>query len=491
MNQKGQSRRDFIKLSATGLAAISIVPSKVVSGLGHQVPSDKLNIAAIGAGGIGYKNLINMSTDNIVAIADVDWNYGEKSFRRWPEAKKYEDYRIMIEKEQSIDAVIIAIPDHSHALAAMTALQNQKHLYIQTPVAYSIYELQRITELSRVYNVNTQVGNQGASSDGTRIITENICAGAIGEVTKVDVYAPKPDWIYNIDQQAVSTRLPRELNWDLFVGPSKQLEYNSNYTPYLWRNFWQFSNGTIATLGAHFLEPVFRALKLDYPRNVSASSNNLNLKTISQTNKITFHFDERDNLPKVAMPKLKLNWYDGGLLPDISNSISNFQFLDSKEGGIIFYGTEGVLVANKYGENPRIIKNNEMHNAKSLFQMHRIEKPLLGGHEQDFIRACKESPENRLDTSANLYSQNALNETLLLGSLAIKLQSLNKTLEWDHDQQIFSNIGITDEIVIENNEGVYFDKGIAKTRKKIDRYNAKQFVDQAIRPIYRTGFKQI
>lgn len=491
MDHKSQSRRDFLKLSATGLAAVTILPSKVVSGLGHQVPSDKLNIAAIGAGGIGYKNLKNMSTDNIVAIADVDWNYAEKSFRRWADAKQYEDYRVMLENERSIDAVIIATPDHSHALAAMTALQHQKHLFIQTPVAHSIYELKRITELAEVYNVNTQVGSQGASSDGTRVITETIWAGTIGEITKVDAYSPKPDWIYNLNQKAGSTRQPKDLNWDLFIGPSKHLEYNSSYTPYLWRNYWQFSNGTMATLGAHFLEPVFRALKLSFPKNVSASSNNFNLKNITEANKITFEFPERDNLPKIAMPKLQLNWYDGGLLPSTNEELAKFNILNSKEGGIIFYGTKGILIADKYGEHPRIIKNNQIIDATPLHQLHRIEQPFLGGHEQDFIRACKESAENRLATTANLNSQNALNETLLLGSLAIKLQSLNKPLQWDHYQQIFTNVSSNDEIVIENNDGVYIENGIAKTKKKVKRINAKEFVDQAIRPTYRSGFKQI
>ena len=200
MESKNQSRRDFLKLSATGLAAVTILPSKVVSGFGYQMPSDKLNIAAIGAGGVGFKNLTHMSTENIVAIADIEWNYAEKSFRRWADAKRYEDYRIMLENEKSIDAVIIAIPDHQHALAAMTAMQLQKHVYIQTPVAHSIFELRRIKELANVYNVTNQVGNQGASSDGTRLISELIWSGAIGEVSKIDAYAPRPDWISNIGQ---------------------------------------------------------------------------------------------------------------------------------------------------------------------------------------------------------------------------------------------------------------------------------------------------
>ena len=240
-----------------------------------------------------------------------------------------------------------------------------------------------------------------------------------------------------LDKTFAFNKKPKNFDWNLFVGPSKSIDYKPSYTPYLWRNFWQFSNGTIGTLGTHFLEPAFRALKLSYPTEIKASSDELNLETISKTNKITFWFEERDNLPKVAMPALQMNWFDGGILPEVQASLNHLDVLNPNQGGIIFYGTEGMIVADKYGENPKVIKNNTVVEPNIIPKIHRIENPFLGGHEQDFIRACKESNENKLETTANLDSQDALNETVLLGSLAIKLQSLNKNFRMESRSNAF------------------------------------------------------
>ena len=193
-NQK-ISRRNFLSTSAVAAAGITIIPGNVIAGFGHKAPSDKLNIAGIGVGGMGYNNLLNMDTENIVALCDVDWDYaGRNAFRKWTRAKKYKDFRVMFDEQKDIDAVLIATPDHTHALSAVLAMRHGYHAYVQAPLTHSIYESRILAETARKYGVATQMGNQGNSSDGIREICEWIWSGTIGEITHVDAWTNRPIW---------------------------------------------------------------------------------------------------------------------------------------------------------------------------------------------------------------------------------------------------------------------------------------------------------
>jgi len=488
--RESNSRREFLKATLAGVTALTILPAGVVAGMGRPAPSNKLNIAAIGVGGVGFQNLNNLKNENIVALCDVDWDYGQKAFRRWPNALKYKDYREMLEKEKNIDAVLIATPDHTHAIAAMNALQLGKHVYVQAPMAHSIFEIRRMVETAKVFDVASQVGNQIASSDFTRDISETIWAGTIGEVRDVYVWTSDPKWNQGEEMPDKKMIAPRNLDWDLFVGPANFIPYNPVFTPWGWRAWWNFGAGALGTAGPHILEPVFRALKLKATSAVEASSTYFNLDSAPRAEKILFEFKKRDNLPNVAMPPVKIHWYDGGLFPELPEKLPQEISLRDYNTGFILEGSEGMIIANPSNEQFQLIRNGELASFKSEKVLHRIENSSLG-HETDWVRSCKESPSNRLQCSASFESQASMSETILVGAMAVRLQSLRKKLEWDSSQLKFSNIDIFEEFEISDLNNFKIENGMSTIENSSKRYNASHFIDQTVRPIYRENWKQI
>lgn len=473
------------------MAGLAILPSKVVSGLGHTAPSDKLNIAVVGVGGVGFRNLNHLKEENIVALCDVDTEYAEKSIRRWSNAHFYTDYRVMLEQEKSIDAVVVATPDHTHSIIAMAAMQQQKHVYVQPPMAHSVFEVRRMTETSRVFNVVSQVGNQVASGDGTRLISELIWEGTIGAVHKAYAWTSYPLWKQGCKIGKYKGNIPKNLNWDMFVGPTKMVDYNPLYTPYAWRGWWNFGNGALGGMAPHLLEPLFRALKLNQPATVQACSSEFSLEFAPKSSQIIFGFDRRDNIPKVSMPKFKLYWYDGGLRPECPEGLPSSVRLNSIENGVIIVGDEGIILYENQGDNVQVFKGGIVTDIIPKQQLHRIDAPFTGGHETDFVRACKESGNNRLLPSADFDSQLALNETILVGNMAIRLQSLQQPLKWDSTQMKFSNIYDSDTFRISQIENLSNEKGVIKPVVSNNEYNAADFVRRTIHPIHRTGWEQI
>lgn len=484
------SRREFLKTTLAGVAALTILPSGVIGGQGKPAPSDRLNIAAIGVGGVGFRNLNNLKNENIVALCDVDWDYGQKAFRRWPNAQKYKDFRVMFENEKNIDSVVIATPDHIHASAVMAAIQLQKNVFVQAPMAHSIFELRRMVETAKVFDVSTQVGNQIASSDFSRNISETIWAGAIGEVCDVFVWTSDPRWIQGENLPDKKVIVPKNLDWDLFIGPSSFIPYNPVFTPYGWRAWWNFGNGALGTAGPHILEPVFRALKLRVPSFVEASSTHYNLDSAPKAEKILFEFKKRENLPNVAMPQVKIHWFDGGLFPELPEKLPQEILLRDYVSGILFVGSEGMIIGNPATEDFKLVKNGAIVSFETEKIIHRIENSTLG-HEVDWARSCKESPANRLSCSASFESQAALTETILVGTLALRLQSLRKKLQWDSSQLRFSNVDIYDEFEITSPGNFQVENGIINNNSTKKKYNVSHFVDRTVRPIYRDGWKQI
>ncbi|MDA3928134.1 MAG: Gfo/Idh/MocA family oxidoreductase [Prolixibacteraceae bacterium] len=488
---KHTSRRNFLRTSVAGVTALTILPSSVIGGMGYPAPIDKLNIAAIGIGGVGFRNLSNLSNENIVALCDVDWDYGKKAFRRWSNAKQYKDFRVMLENQKDIDAVLVATPDHTHSVAAMAAMQLQKHIYVQAPMAHSIFEMRRMNETARVFNVVSQVGNQSASGDEVREICELIWSGVIGSVNEVHAWTSQPEWEQGGYYPHKKKKVPKELDWDLFVGPANDIPYHSSYTPYGWRGWWNFGNGSLASSGPHILEPVFKALKLKAPVSVEASSTEINLESAPVAEKIALTFNKRDNLPKLAMPKVKLHWYDGGFKPEIPAGFPSSIDFGSSEGGLLFIGDEGMLLCEPEGRNFKVIKNGEVIEVIADKVMHRINAPFSGGHEMDWTRACKENSDNRLSPSASFEKQTALTETILVGTLAVRLQSLRRKLLWDSAQMKFLNIDVFEEFEISKRGEMYIQNGIPKFDIETEKHNAAHFVDQTVRPVYRAGWKQI
>lgn len=487
------SRRNFIGTAAATVAGITILPSNVIAGLGHKPPSDKLNIAGIGVGGMGHNNLRHMETENIVALCDVDWKYaGRNSFARWTLAKKYKDYREMFNTQKDIDAVMIATPDHSHALSAVMAMRLGYHVYVQKPLTHSVYESRVLRDTARTYKVATQMGNQGNSDEGIRRICEWIWAGTIGEITHVDAWTNRPIWPQGLQRPKKEQRVPKTLDWDLFIGPAKWRPYNEIYHPWNWRGWWDFGTGALGDMACHILDPVFKSLNLGYPSSVQGSSTPVNNESAPNAEFVQYVFPRRDNLPKVAMPEVTVNWYDGGLMPPRPDELEAGEQMGDDGGGCIFYGTNGKIMCGTYAQNPTLLPTKEMaHFNPPPKSVRRISNAMNGGHEQDWIRACKESKDARLEASSNFEYSGPLNEMVVMGVLAVRLQSLRRKLLWDGPNMRFTNIGPNDQLSVLTTDDFEIVNGDPKFKKDFATLPALETANEWIRHTYRQGWEQI
>ena len=277
-NLSSLSRRKFVKIASTGVAAFSIVPSFTVSGLGHVAPSDKLYIAAIGCGGEGENDIhhyANAPKKNAVVsfLCDVDDRMAAPRIKEFPKAKFYYDWRELFDKEsKNFDAVSVAIPDHNHAIVGLSAMQMNKHLYLQKPLSHDIYEARILTEAAKKYKVVTQMGDQGASTDGMRTLQEWLDAGLFGDIEKVYCWTDRPVWPQGIPWPADRPKVPKELNWDLWLGTAEETDYIDNLVPFNWRGWWRFGTGALGDMGCHIMGPPFKLLKLGYPTEVTGSA---------------------------------------------------------------------------------------------------------------------------------------------------------------------------------------------------------------------------
>jgi predicted dehydrogenase len=387
MTKQRISRRRFLAATAAG-AAFTIVPSHVLGGPRRPAPSEKLNLAGIGVGGMGKSNLRNLESENIAALCDVDQVYAAETFKRYPQAKVYADYREMLDKEKGVDAVLIATPDHTHAVISMEAMRRGKHVYCQKPLTHDVYEARLLAKAARETGVTTQMGIQGHSGEGARLICEWIWDGAIGEVHEVDAwcnlsYYPfgHAYWSSKWSRRPTDTPpVPATLNWDLWLGPAPQRPYHPAYHPAVWRCWWDFGCGMMGDRGAHTLDPAVWALKLGYPTSIEATSLDLNPDTHPLASVVTYEFPARAGLPPV-----KLTWYDGLRAPRPPELETGRQ-MGHAEGGVLFNGTKGKLVGGVYGESPRLIPESRMKEYKLPPRtLPRVE----GTHEQDWVRACK------------------------------------------------------------------------------------------------------
>ncbi len=300
------SRRQFIGSAATAAAGLTILPSKALAGLGKAAPSDKLNIAGVGVGGMGRANLRNMASENIVALCDVDWKYSQACFDDFPNAKKYWDWRKMFDEMQdSIDAVVVATSDHTHAMVAAHAMTLGKHVFLQKPLTHTVYESRLMSKLAEKYKVATQMGNQGASGEGVRQIAEWIWNGEIGEVRKVEAFTDRPIWPQGLNRPSLGMWVPDTLNWDLFIGPAPMRPYNEIYTPWNWRGWWDYGTGALGDMACHILHPVFVGLRLQYPTKVQGSSTLLLTDCAPHAETVRLTFPEREKFKQVACPRLK------------------------------------------------------------------------------------------------------------------------------------------------------------------------------------------
>ncbi|MHC4475407.1 MAG: Gfo/Idh/MocA family protein [Planctomycetota bacterium] len=420
------NRRDFLRSTATTAAAFTIVPRHVLGGPGHTPPSEKLNIAGIGAGGRGGGNINACSSENIVALCDVDDEKAKETFEKFPQVKKYRDFRQMLEKEdKNIDAVIVSTPDHVHAVASMMAIKMGKHVYCEKPLTHSVYEARMLTEAARKYKVATQMGNQGRSGEGTRLICEWIWAGAIGDVREVHAWTDRPIWPQGIDRPEDVSPVPPTLDWDLWLGPAPYRPYVEKvYCPFVWRGWWDFGTGALGDMACHIIDPVFLALKLGHPTSIRAVSTPVNSETAPLASIVEYEFPAR-----AGMPPVKLTWYDGELRPTDPEELEPGRRMGSRNGGALFVGDKGKLVCGCYGKSPRLIPESKMQ----TFERPPKTLPRVEGHREDWIQACKGGKP----ACSNFDYAGPLTEVVVLGNLAIRTR---KKLDWDGPNMKCTNV---------------------------------------------------
>lgn len=398
------SRREFLRTSATAAFGAMVVPRHVLGGPGYQPPSDTLNIAAVGVGGMGGANLNAVTSENVVALCDIDWEYSSETFENFPDADRYRDYRVMFEERSDIDAIIVATPDHTHAPIADRAMRLGHHVYVQKPLTATAEGARSLGRIANETGVVAQMGNQGRSGDGGRRTNELLRAGVIGTVQHVHVWTNRPIWPQGIDRPEAPESLPEELPWDLFLGPAPYVQYHSAYHPFSWRGWVNLGTGSLGDMGAHLLDHAIWALELGYPSRVECSSTPFNEGSYPSATMVhyTFPRDDETDLP--------LTWYDGGLTPPLSQYLP--ADAERNSSMVLYVGERGVLVHDTYGQNPRVFPSAQQEAAAEVPQtIRRIDT----SHEMNWVNACKGQTEPASPFEAAV----PVTETMLLGVAAL------------------------------------------------------------------------
>ncbi|MBU6400157.1 MAG: Gfo/Idh/MocA family oxidoreductase [Verrucomicrobia bacterium] len=426
-------RRRFLVQGSTLAAALTVVPRHVLGGGGGLGANAKLNLGFIGAGGRAMEDLKELTSENVVALCDVDWERAAETFQRYPGAARYRDFRVMLEKEKGLDAVVVATPDHIHAVATMAALKLGKPVYCEKPLTRTVHEARAVAAAAAAAKVATQMGNQGMAFEGNRLINEWIWDGAIGPVREAHVWSDRPThrgklpwwWAQGIERPTDTPSVPSTLDWDLWLGPAPWRPYHPAYVPFKWRGWWDFGSGGLGDMGIHNLAPVFSALKLGAPASVQASSTPVFKETVPIACTVHYQFPARGDLPPV-----QLHWYDGGILPPRPAELEEDRDLDP-EDGILFVGDKGkMLVEGWGGERPRLIP--ESRNRE--YQRPPKTLPRSIGHHQEWVAACKTGSATR----SNFGFAGPLTEAVLLGSLCVHYGGTK--LYWDS-----ANLKVTNE----------------------------------------------
>lgn len=412
-------RRSFIKKSAAAGAAFTIVPSFVL-GKTHVPPSDTLYMAGIGVGGRGggvCSELFETQKVKFVALCDVDAVRAANTFAAHPNATKYKDFRKIYDNHLSeIDAIMVATPDHTHAVASIPFMKAKKHAYVEKPLTHNIYEARLMAQVAKENGIVTQMGNQGASGDGIRVAQEMIDAGLIGKVHRVDCWTNRPVWPQGFKSITEKEPIPDTLAWDLWLGPAAMRDYNSNYLPFKWRGFWDFGTGAMGDMGCHIMETPFKTLGLQFPYEAEASCTTVWSGDFVEA-------DYKGTCPPSSIVRLKfdteahgdvsLNWYDGGIMPDLPPELKDGEEPGNQGGGSIFYGDKGIMITDTYSRNPRLLPSEKMVDFVPPAQT--IQR-VTAGHAGEFVEACL----NGGSTSSPFSYGGPLTEAVLMGNLAIK-----------------------------------------------------------------------
>lgn len=412
------SRRTALKTGAIA-APFSILASRLrADGTRAPAPMDKLNVACIGCGGKGQSDVNDVAGENIVGLCDVDSKRAVKTFNNHPDVPKFEDYRRMLDRlDKSTDAVIISTPDHTHYPAAMMAIEMGKHVFVQKPMAHTVWEVRQLMAAAKRNNVVTQMGIQGHSHDGTRRLNEWIAGGAIGPVREIHYWTNRPIWPQGIPTPTEREQAPKTLDWNLWLGTAPQRPYHSAYAPFRWRGWWDFGCGALGDIGCHAMDAAFWALDLGAPTSVSAETSDSMQDSAPAWSKVTYEFPAT-----ASRPGIKVLWHDGCQKPPRPDALEAGRELNDEIGGQLLYGDKGVIMADTYCKSPRLIPETSMRE----FLPHAPAKtiPSSPGHMQEFLLACK----GEGTPGANFDYSGPLTEMVLLGNLAVRTR---QPLEWD------------------------------------------------------------
>jgi len=421
------SRRKFLQTAGLTAAAFTVLPRHVLGGRGFTAPSDTLYIAGIGAGGKGFTDLTNFvkSPKAIVSIlCDVDDRRAAKAVEAFPKATYYKDYRKMLDKEHKhIDAVSVSTPDHMHAVQTMAAMQLGKHVYVQKPLTHDIYEARALTEAAKKYKVVTQMGNQGASGDGVRQLREWHDAGIIGDVHTVYCWTDRPVWPQGIPWPNTKAEIPKELDWDLWLGTAPQKDYIDKLVPFNWRGWWDYGTGALGDMACHLIEAPFRVLGLSYPEAVECSVGSVYVDEFKRgyfpescppSSHVIMTFPAQN-----GKPSIKLHWMDGGIQPERPEELGPNEIFGDGGNGVLMIGTKGKMMCSTYGRNPRLLPTSrtaEVNVPQTIARVVGADEP---GHYIQWVDACL-AGYGKMELSSGFDLAGPLTEIILMGNLAIR-----------------------------------------------------------------------
>ena len=462
-------RRDFLKKGVLATAAFMIIPRHVM-GRGFVAPSDRLLIASIGVGGKGKSDVASFEKSglaNVAFLCDVDTRRATDSVKALPKAKFHKDWREMLDKEhKNFDAVSVSTPDHNHAIQAFSAMQLGKHVYVQKPMAHDIYEAHMMTQAAARYKVVTQMGNQGSSNDGTRILKEWYDADLIGDVHTVYAWTDRPVWPQGIPWSTAKTEIPKELDWDLWLGTAPNKNYVDKLVPFNWRGWWDYGTGALGDMGCHLMEAPFSVLNLKYAKDVQCSVGSVYVDEFKRG-----YFPESCppsshvmlTFPKTDKTKgdVKIHWMDGGIQPERPEELGANEIFGDGGNGTLFIGTKGKMVCDTYSENPRLLPLSRNENLKIAEKYPRV-KGGANGHQKQWIEGCI-AGYGKKELSSPFEIAGPLTEALLMANLAVRGYDLHKELLgedvypgrsvkllWDNEAKKVTNIDDVNQFVKRN-----------------------------------------
>ncbi len=421
------SRRGFLKNTALTAAGFMIVPRHVLGGKGFVAPSDRLTIAGIGAGGKGESDIANFYKSGKAEIAflcDVDDRRAATTVKNFPKAKYYKDWRELLDKEsKNIDAVSVSTPDHTHAVAAYSAMQLGKHVYVQKPLTHDVYEARALTNAAKRYKVVTQMGNQGASGDGVRQLQEWYDAGIIGDVRTVYCWTDRPVWPQGIPRPSETTPIPKELDWNLWLGTAPEKNYFDKLVPFNWRGWWDYGTGALGDMGCHIVQPAFAVLNLKYINSVQASVGSVYVDEFKRgyfpdscppSSHVIMKFPKTD---KTKGP-VELHWMDGGIQPERPAELGPNETFGDGGNGAYFIGTKGKMMCGTYGINPQLLPTSKTKETQVKQTYARVPGGD-NGHYAQWVEGAIAGYENA-KLSSSFDAAGPLTEALLMSNLAIR-----------------------------------------------------------------------